>query len=99
MLQTLILYIEVLNLRKLYHNKKKQVPKQVAEERKQVMLTGGGPPPHVEKNPCFDLILSIINEKTVGGLKSFYDDDADDGIHIKNPTESECLWNRYVRIG
>ncbi|KAJ8966215.1 hypothetical protein NQ317_007584 [Molorchus minor] len=65
-------------LKKCYENRKKELRKALAEERKQTMLTGGGPPPKIIKGETDDLLLSIVNKKTLLGLDNPYDDDADE---------------------
>ena len=48
-----------------------------AEEKKEIFATGGGQPPKVKKDPCHDIILSIMNAKTVFGLQNDLDGDAE----------------------
>lgn len=65
------------SLKKLYSNKKKEVRKRVAEEKREALLTGGGPAPKIIKtdDEIDNILLSIMNEKTVYGLTNPYDCD------------------------
>lgn len=74
-------------LKKFYENKKKEVRKLVAEEKAQINGTGGGPSRTIKKDACFDMILSIINHKTVYGLKNKFADLADPPGRITAITE------------
>ncbi|KAG5884239.1 hypothetical protein JTB14_011728 [Gonioctena quinquepunctata] len=59
-------------LKKFYENKKKEVRKVVADEKTEINGTGGGPATIIKKDNTFDLILSILNHKTVFGLENKY---------------------------
>lgn len=66
------------SLRKFYENKKKDMRKRTANERMEFMRTGGGPPP--PKQTCTtsdELLLSLMNHKTVYGLDNPFDGDRD----------------------
>lgn len=63
-------------LKRLYENKKKELRKKIAEHKKQQYLTGGGtPPPKLQLDPIEELLILIINEKTVSGFHSDFDSD------------------------
>lgn len=57
-------------LKKAYENKKKEARKQYTSE----MLTGGSD--NTEKDECYKILLSIINDKAINGMKSEYDSDS-----------------------
>lgn len=69
------------SLKKFYDNVKKNVRKEVAAEKYELNKTGGGIVLPVDKEPTTDLVLDIINEKTVFGFTNIYDSDyiAQDG--------------------
>lgn len=48
----------------------------VADEKKEVNRTGGGSLPTLQKDPSNELALSLINEKTVYGLRNPFDSDS-----------------------
>ncbi|CAG9770028.1 unnamed protein product [Ceutorhynchus assimilis] len=76
------------SLRKLYENLKKNVRKQVVDEKKLLICTGGGPPPAKKpkaENDLKEQILSIVNSKTVYGLPSIFDGDAVKENRDKSP--------------
>ncbi|KAJ8926625.1 hypothetical protein NQ314_020989 [Rhamnusium bicolor] len=58
-------------------------PNSIAEEKKRRMLTGGGPMPVLKKDSSDDLLISILNEKTLHGAHNEYDSDRATGP-IKN---------------
>ncbi|KAJ8953498.1 hypothetical protein NQ318_023619 [Aromia moschata] len=64
-------------LKRLYENEMKRARKVVAEDKKKINLTGGGPPTGIKKDPCHELILPIVNNKTVYGLNNPFDGDSD----------------------
>ena len=77
------------SLKKCYENRKKELRKTLAEERKDTLLTGGGPPTKkVKTNESDELLLSIMNKKTLVGLPSRFDDDADESPIIVQDIES-----------
>lgn len=60
------------SLRKFYANSKRDVRKAVGDEKKQVYLTGGGPPPKpISKGS--EILLDIVNKKTIYGLNNPFD--------------------------
>ncbi|CAH1114866.1 unnamed protein product [Psylliodes chrysocephalus] len=58
---------EVLKI--FYENNKKKLRKKTANKKIHIKGTGGGPPDNIKDDPTNDLLLSIMNEKTVYGLK------------------------------
>ncbi|CAG9762750.1 unnamed protein product [Ceutorhynchus assimilis] len=74
-------------LKRFFENKKKEVRKIAAEEKKEIFLTGGGIPKIIKKDPCHDVVLSIMNTKSVFGLDNGGLDG--DGIRPK-----ECSGNQ-----
>ncbi|CAH1105737.1 unnamed protein product [Psylliodes chrysocephalus] len=66
----------ILSLKKFYENKKKEVRKQVAEERKEVLLTGGGSLPQISKDSDQEKLLGIMNPDTVFGINTPFGSDA-----------------------
>lgn len=63
-------------LKRLYENKKKVLRKKSAEYKRESFLTGGGPPAEVKWDPTDEILLRIINEKSIKGLNSQYDSDS-----------------------
>lgn len=63
------------SLKKFYENKKKVIRKDMAKERCELYKTGGGPAPSTIANPKKNVILSIINPKSVFGLNNDFDGD------------------------
>ncbi|CAH1099685.1 unnamed protein product [Psylliodes chrysocephalus] len=77
------------SLRKFYENKKKDMRKRTANERMEFMRTGGGPPP--PKQTCTtsdELLLSLMNHKTVYGLDNPFDGDRDMKNNHNDPIET-----------
>lgn len=62
------------SLKKMYENRKKELRKDKASERQQQLLTGGGPAVKIDQSQ--DLLLSIVNKKTVFGEVPFMDSDS-----------------------
>lgn len=75
------IYRSVESLKKFYDNQKKTLRKRVGEERKDMYTTGGGTA-KTHTDSLDDLLLSIINEKTVFGLKNPFDSNASTSIVI-----------------
>lgn len=73
----------------MYENKKKEIRKVVAAEKRETFKTGGGLPESVpKKEVCDEILLSIMNKKSVYGIESVYDSD---GIVIeKNNNTNVC---------
>nr|CAI5823927.1 unnamed protein product [Callosobruchus analis] len=67
---------------------KKELRKKTAERKILLGKTGGGPPPDDSKENYEDLLLSITNEKTVFGLPSQYDGDAELAIPCEGDGQS-----------
>lgn len=63
------------SLRKLYDNLKKNARKTVAEEKKDMFKTGGGTPDTGPVDLTTELVLDIVNPKTIYGLENPYDSD------------------------
>lgn len=75
------------SLKKCYENRKKELRKSLADEKREVTLTGGGPPPKIKKDETDDLLMSIINKRTLVGVQNKFDDDADESfIACRDPT-------------
>ncbi|KAB0797133.1 hypothetical protein PPYR_08127 [Photinus pyralis] len=68
-------YRNVTSLKKCYENAKKTVRKNVAHERLEYIKTGGGTPNTIVDDKNEDLILSIVNPKTVVGIHNTFDCD------------------------
>ncbi|XP_031333997.1 uncharacterized protein LOC116164006 [Photinus pyralis] len=75
-------YRNALSLKKWYENRKKELRKTLATNKREALLTGGGPPPKKKKDGddtlMDDILMAILNEKTLLGLKNPFDDDADE---------------------
>nr|CAI5846093.1 unnamed protein product [Callosobruchus analis] len=65
-----------------------ELRKKTAERKILLGKTGGGPPPDDSKENYEDLLLSITNEKTVFGLPSQYDGDAELAIPCEGDGQS-----------
>ncbi|KAI4455588.1 hypothetical protein MML48_9g00001464 [Holotrichia oblita] len=66
------------SLKNFYENKKKETRKAAAMERCDRLKTGGGPSSYTTTDPTIDLTMSIINQKSVVGLPSIFDNDAEE---------------------
>ncbi|XP_031328881.1 uncharacterized protein LOC116159922 [Photinus pyralis] len=64
-------------LKRFYENQRKEVRKIKSNERQELLRTGGGQVPPTKDDPADMLLLSIMNEKTVSGLKNKFDSDCD----------------------
>lgn len=84
------------SLKKCYENRKKELRKTVAEEYKQTMLTGGGPLPKIKKDETDDLLMSIINKKTLVGLENPFDDDVEVAVIQANKDINSDIVFEYV---
>lgn len=73
----LICYRNAESLRRLYENRKKDLRKKMAEERKQRFATGGGIMPVVKTDDTDEILISIVNKKSVEGIENKFDNDAD----------------------
>ncbi|XP_031330653.1 uncharacterized protein LOC116161445 [Photinus pyralis] len=73
------------SLRKYYENLKRTVRKRVANDRLQLNRTGGGAI-STDTELWMDLLLNLINQKTVYGLVNIYDGDAD----VSLPDTPDC---------
>ncbi|XP_050509400.1 uncharacterized protein LOC126886483 [Diabrotica virgifera virgifera] len=66
------------SLKKYYDNRKKELRKEKAQEKIEVYRTGGGPcakPPKMESSD--EVLLSMVNEKTVSGILNTFDGDSE----------------------
>ncbi|XP_031334894.1 myb/SANT-like DNA-binding domain-containing protein 3 [Photinus pyralis] len=77
------------SLRKCYMNKKKQIRQDVSNERIQLLQTGGGPPEMPRDDPHKELLLKIMNKKTIAGLDNPFDMD--------NIVQSSCDQNENTQ--
>ncbi|KAG5868040.1 hypothetical protein JTB14_001732 [Gonioctena quinquepunctata] len=62
------------SLKKCYDNIKKNKRKEVAQEKTEIKKTGGGPETFIT-DVSTDLVLDIMNPKTVYGLSNMFDSD------------------------
>lgn len=60
-------------LKNFFKNKKKDVRQQAAAEKLSIKKTGSGPPLLIKKDATDDLLLSIMNKKTIYGLPNAID--------------------------
>lgn len=63
------------SLKKCYNNMKRNTRIDAAKDLQEMRRTGGGVPPAYEKDPNKDLIMGLLNEKTVVGLFNDFDSD------------------------
>ncbi|KAK4872750.1 hypothetical protein RN001_014779 [Aquatica leii] len=73
-------YRDATCLKKCYENRKKELRKSIAQERREILLTGGGPPAKIKRDDTDDVLMSILNKKTLVGLNNRFDDDADQSL-------------------
>lgn len=70
-------------LKRFFENRKREVKKLKAQERQEILKTGGGP----EKKMVFDvadeILIEIMNPKTIQGLDSEFDSDAQTNLDGK----------------
>ncbi|CAH1107047.1 unnamed protein product [Psylliodes chrysocephalus] len=81
-------------LRRFYENKKKDLRKKTANKKIHIKGTGGGPPDNIKDDPTDNLLLSIMNEKTVYGLECSWGGDVDSESENDEPD----LHNKNVEI-
>lgn len=67
-------------LRRLYENKKKELRKKLGEDKKRRFLTGGGVHCPVKFDETDEILLSIVNEKSLIGHVNKYDCDSDETV-------------------
>lgn len=79
-------------LKKCYENMKKELRKTLAEERKEMMLTGGGPPPKTNTDGTDELLISILNKKTLVGMHNKFDDDANESLIERNNKNEDVVF-------
>lgn len=76
-------------LKRFYENKKKELRKRCADIKIHIRGTGGGPPlPEKVQNPTDEVLLSIINEKTVSGLNVPFGGDVDSEDEVGNEADT-----------
>lgn len=78
------------SLKAYYKNQKELLKKKVGNERKNIYLTGGGPGSRFIEDKD-ELLLSIVNNKTVYGLNNTFDSDS---LHLQPPVtiqNENCL--------
>lgn len=61
-------------------NLKTKARKDVANKKVSLKKTGGGPSSGDELDPVTESVLGLINVKTVTGLKSQFDSDANEAV-------------------
>ncbi|CAH1099138.1 unnamed protein product [Psylliodes chrysocephalus] len=81
------------SLKLLYENKKKDLRRKMAEEKKQRFMTGGGTVSPVKLDSVEEILLSVMNEKTIFGLSQDFDSDAINTNHSFAEDNSEL--NEY----
>lgn len=89
---TIIYYRNKDSLRRLYENIKKDLRKKMANEKANIIKTGGGSSYITIYDELEEILIRIINEKTLVGLKSKWDCDADDSpIPVKQNKNSSYV--------
>lgn len=81
------------SLKRLYESKKKEVRKRVADENVEIKKTGGGIPPKIPNDPCQDVLMSIMNKKTLYGLNSPWGGDSSTQGTVDDVPEVICELN------
>lgn len=76
-------------LKRLYENKKKELRRKMANNKKETYLTGGGTSQVVKLEANEEVLLQIVNEKTVKGFDVPFDSDS---------ATSEELYSREVEL-
>lgn len=70
------------SLKKYYDNLKEDLRKRAGEERKSLYKTGGGPP--TPKTPLEDdILLDIVNKKTIYGVDNQFDCDVIENHNVE----------------
>lgn len=88
-------------LKRLYENRKREVRKTLAKERQLRLKTGGGPDVKVDLDPGDQILLEIVNHKTMTGLTNPVDSDSDFTITIPTATsieEMEYVFNNVSNV-
>lgn len=83
-------YRPVESLKKLYDNIKRNIRKEVAEEKTSIRCTGGGSG-IVVNDPNKELALSIMNTTSVFGLDNPLDPDSNDFNVVEDPEQGEII--------
>ncbi|KAK4872602.1 hypothetical protein RN001_014631 [Aquatica leii] len=82
----------LLQLKSKYDNLKTGSRKYAANCRAAHRGTGGGPPLINDiKSAIYDIVIEILNKKTVAGLDNSYDDDATEIVDSKSPRLNDVL--------
>lgn len=63
------------SLRRNYENRKKLLRQNMAKQRRELYRTGGGVAPVVTKEPGDEILMAIVNEKTIAGIENRFDGD------------------------
>lgn len=86
-------------LKRLYENRKREVKKAVAKNKQEQRKTGGGPEVKIEIDAADDILLQIMNPKTVIGNFSMFDSDADNPTikQIEEPEKDEYWFVKNSR--
>lgn len=73
------------SLKKYYENLKEDLRKRAGHDRQSLYKTGGGPASPKKKEEYDDILLDLVNKKTIVGLNNPYDSDAikEDGKTIR----------------
>lgn len=74
------------SLKKFWDNAKEDLRKRAGEEKRSLYKTGGGPPKY-NKKPEDELMLDIVNIKTIIGLTNPYDSD----FNIVDETQKKAI--------
>nr|XP_023012694.1 ATP-dependent RNA helicase WM6-like [Leptinotarsa decemlineata] len=67
---------------------KKDIRRKAADYKKQSFLTGGGQPPEIKWDPVDEMLMGIVNRKTINGLVSQFDSDSMGSVE-KNQRSNE----------
>lgn len=78
------------SLKKYWENIKDDVRRRAGQDRTSLYKTGGGPPSPKIKKPEEDVLLGIINKKTIMGLENPFDNDCLDENHSENAITQVC---------
>lgn len=86
------------SIQKFYENKKKEVRKAVSNNRNELLKTGGGKPePNNNNDPSQEILLNIINQKSVFGLKNNFDGDSTLNNNAYNNV-NQVILNIYLAL-
>ncbi|CAG9840765.1 unnamed protein product [Diabrotica balteata] len=79
-------------LKRFYENQKQELRKRCANKKMHIKGTGGDPPLPEINNPTEDLLLSIVNEKTVSGINIPFGGD----VNSESEDEDEDMELEFV---